>query len=382
MQRKIKVLHFPIADSKGGITGYALNIWKNIDRVKFQFDFATMSKSLDFADELEQSGCKIHYISCYAEDNKERFVIDFKNILADGDYDIIHLHTKQWKSFLVEQVAKKLGVARIIIHAHSTNIDALDAEKRNIEIQLHNQVYEQLTENIATDYWACSKFAANFLFGNKISREKIKIMPPLIDTEKYKFDLEVRNKYRKKYGLEDCFVLGHVGRFEYQKNHEFLIKVFYEVSKLVSSARLLLLGNGKLAPEIKSQVEELGIKDKVIFLGRCEDICDWWYQVMDTFCLPSRFEGQPAVLIEAQISYLPCVYSDTITSEATIHDNVSRIPLDVDIWKKKLVALSNKKNSEIREKYKDKSLKEVQDRGYGIESGIKRIEKEYLGGIL
>ncbi len=382
MQRKIKVLQFPIASSKGGITGYALNIWKNINKDRFQFDFATMSKSLDFADELTKSGCKIYYISCYAEDNKEQFINEFKNILAEGDYDIVHLHTKQWKSILAEQAAKELGIKKIIVHAHSTGVDALDEEKRNIEIRLHNQVFEQLTEDVATDYWACSKLAADFLFGNKIPYTEIKIMPALIDLERYKFDLEIRNIYRRKYGLEDCFVIGHVGRFEYQKNHEFLIKVFSEVSKLVCSAKLLLLGTGKLMPEIKAQVEKLDIKDKVIFLGRLEGVCDWWYQVMDTFCLPSRFEGQPAVLIEAQTSYLPCIYSDSITSEATINDNVSRIPLDVDIWKEKLIELSKKENTEVRERYKDDSLKAVQNKGYNTKSGIRRIEKEYLGGIL
>ena len=120
---KIKILQFPIANSKGGITNYILQNWKYIDKTKFRFDFATMSHSLDFAEELEEQGCKIYHISCYAEDNIEKFVHEFRNILNNEDYDVVHLHTKQWKSFLVERIAKEMGIKKIIIHAHSTGID-------------------------------------------------------------------------------------------------------------------------------------------------------------------------------------------------------------------------------------------------------------------
>lgn len=112
--RKIKILQFPIANSKGGITQYILQNWKFIDKAKFEFDFATMSKSLDFENELKKTGSKIYYISCYAEDNKEKFVREFTEILSNGNYDIVHLHTKQWKSFLVERIAKEAGIKKLL----------------------------------------------------------------------------------------------------------------------------------------------------------------------------------------------------------------------------------------------------------------------------
>lgn len=382
MKQKIKVLLIPIRNSKGGITRYALNIWKAIDKEKFQCDFMTFSAYLDFADELVDAGCKIHYVSCYAEENEEQFVNEVRDILKQG-YDIVHFFTNHWKSFLVEKICMELQIAKVIVHAVNGGVDVLPGNNHSLdeEVIKHEQKKSEFNEQYATDFWACSKVAADFLFGKQISREKIRIMPVPIELAKFGYDAEIRNKYRKKYNLENCFVMGHVGRFDYQKNHEFLIKVFYEVSKYVSVARLLLLGDGKLMPEIKSGVRELGIEDKVIFLGKFEDVCDWWYQAMDVFCLPSRFEGQPAVLIEAQASYLPCMYSDLITEDATVNDNASRLPLDIEIWKKKLLELSEKRNERDREQYKDSSLRALQKRGCDIKLEIEHIEEEYLRGL-
>lgn len=382
MQRKIKVLQLPIANSKGGITRYALNIWKSIDKSRFQCDFATLSSYLDFESELVDAGSRIHYISCYAEENKEQFIDEFRKILGLG-YDIVHLYTHWWKSFLIEKIALEYQVPKVIIHAVNGGVDVLQKNGESLDeaIYRHEHVKSEFDESYATDFWACSNLAADFLFGKQISREKIKIMPVPVDLEKFRFNSEIRNKYRKKYELENCFVIGHVGRFEYQKNHEFLINVFYEVLKHVSFARLLLLGDGKLMQQVKSQVKELGIEDKVIFLGRFEDVCDWWYQVMDVFCLPSRFEGQPAVLIEAQASYLPCVYSELITDEATVNDNVSRIPLDIKLWKEKLIELSENQSEDVRKQHEESSIRALQNRGCDIKLEIKNIENEYMRGL-
>lgn len=382
MQQKIKILHFPIANSKGGITRYALNVWKEIDKSKFQFDFATLSPHLDFEDEIVSTGSKVYYISCSAEANQGQFVSEFCEVLKQ-EYDIVHLYTSWWKSYLVERLCINFQVPKVIVYAVNGGVDALRREYNFDEaIHKHEQVKSEFNESNATDFWACSKVAADFLYGEQIPREKIKLMSVPIDVENFGYDSEIRNKYRRKYNLENCFVMGHVGRFEYQKNHEFLIKVFYEVSQYISEARLLLLGDGKFMPEIKSQVKALGIEDKVIFLGKFEDVCDWWYQAMDVFCLPSRFEGLPAVLLEAQASYLPCVYSDLITDEAIINDNVSRMPLDIEIWKKKLIELSKKRSEGVREQHKDSSLCALRLRGRDIKSEIKHIEEEYLRGLL
>lgn len=378
MQQKIKILQFPIANTKGGTTQYILRNWEVIDKTCFQFDFATMSKSLDFVDELKKEGCKIYYISCYAEDNKEQFINEFTKILKEGNYDIVHLHTNQWKSFLVEQIAKKVGVKKIIVHAHNTGIGTLDEEKRTSEIKLHNQMLEQLTENIATDYWACSSKAAEFLFGNKISNRKIRIMNNAIDLSKYAFDKQIREEYRKKLNIEEEeYVIGCIGRLSYQKNQEFLISVFKELCSNYGEKgkkyRLLLVGAGECEEKYKEIVCENKLENKIIFTGYRADI-PRLLQAMDIFCLPSRFEGLGMVLIEAQASGLPCIISEGVPKDGVVNDNVYSLPLEIILWKEKIL--------EYDETYhRAKTIKLAQN-GYDIFSQIKILENYYKSGLI
>lgn len=367
--RKIKILQFPIANSNGGITHYALNNWKWMDKNRFQCDFATMSKKLDFADEIISTGSKIHYISCYAEENEEQFKKDVRKILEHG-YDVVHLHTKQWKSFIMEELCIEYGVPKVIVHSHNTGIDTLNPEKRRFETKLHEEIKKQFNTSLATDFWACSQLAADFLFGDQIPKDKIYIMNNAIDINKYLFNEAIRNEYRKQYNLEENFVIGNVARFVYQKNHEFLIDVFAELVKRIPRSRLVLIGDGELRKDIEYKVKQLDIENKVIFLGKRNDVNNW-YQAMDVFCLPSRFEGLPIAVVEAQVAGLPCVISDTITDEVKVEQSVNFVATDkvltyVDILERiEKQTLKRYSNSIIKDKY-------------SIKKCISRIEQEYL----
>ncbi len=380
--KKIRILQFPVANSKGGITQYVLQNWKFIDKSKFQFDFATMSKSLDFASDLEREGCKVHYISCYAEQDKERFTAEFRKILTEGDYDVVHLHTKQWKSFLVEQIAKEVGVKKIIIHAHSTGVDTLDEKRREEEIELHNRVRSELTEDIATDFWACSWKAADFIFGDKISKDKIKIMNNAIDLSKYRYDPNVRNRCRRKLGIaDDEYVIGNIGRFVYQKNQEFLLKVFSEICKKDNDSyykfRLLLVGSGEKEKEYREIVCRYGVKERVIFTGFRKDVAEL-LQVMDIFCLPSRFEGLGIVLIEAQTAGLTCIGSEFVPEEALLTERIVRLPYDVSLWKKRIIEEYDIQHIQLIKRSENINIERLKGKGYEIKEQIKYIEKQYL----
>ncbi len=244
----MKILQFPIADSFGGITHYVLDNWKWIDREKFQFDFATMSKKLDFADQILSSGSKIHYISCYAEDDSRQFAREIHRILDEG-YDAVHLHTKQWKSLLVEKICLERKVPKIIVHSHSTQCDADDAHVRRKETERHEQMKKEFNSSLATDFWACSDAAADWLFGNQVPREKVRMMRNAIEVEKFSYHEKIRREVRQRLGVEGKFVLGNVGRMVYQKNHRFLLQVFSEVCRINENAILLLAGNGPLEHE-------------------------------------------------------------------------------------------------------------------------------------
>lgn len=366
---KIKILQFPIANSKGGITQYVLQNWKFIDKSKFQFDFATMSKQLDFEEDLTKDSCNVFYISCYAEDDEEQFKKEFRNILEQGEYDIVHLHTKQWKSMFVEEIAKEVGVKKVIVHAHSTGIDTIDEQKRNYEIKLHDETLQNVNEHIATDFWACSEDAAKFLFDNKISQDKIIIMKNAIDLEKFRFSEKIRDTYRRELGVgEDEILIGSVGRFAYPKNHEFLLHMFKMLCAERENYKLVLVGDGDKKQEFIDYVYESGLQNKVIFTGFRKDV-GGLLQAIDCLCMPSRFEGFPIALVEAQASGVKCIVSDAITDEAVLTDLVTKVPLNEDLWLKQLLLGINRERAGYHEI--------LAKAGYDFNTQIMELEKLY-----
>ena len=184
--RKRKILQFTLAASKGGQTQYVLNNWKNIDKARFQFDFITFSPSLDFATELEQQGCRIYYMPCYPQENPQLFCEAFAKALENG-YDTVHLNTRFWNGFEAEELARKYNVPQIIIHAHSSGFQSVEHNKdEELRGQAkHYEIRNQLNESMATDFLACSEAAAEWIFGEQIPRDRIRIMRNAIDTYKF-----------------------------------------------------------------------------------------------------------------------------------------------------------------------------------------------------
>lgn len=366
----MKILQFPIADSFGGITHYILENWKWIDRDQFQFDFATMSKKLDFADQILSSGRKIHYISCYAEEDSRQFAKEIHGILDEG-YDAVHLHTKQWKSFLIEKICLERKIPKIIVHSHSTQCDANDADVRRKEMERHEQVKKKFHCSMATDFWACSDAAADWLFGTRIPREKVKIMRNAIDVGKFSYQEKIRREVRRKIGVEGKFVLGNVARFVYQKNHKFLLQVFSEVCRINKNAVLLLAGNGPLEQELSEMAENMGIRERVLFLGKRTDVHDL-YQAMDLFVFPSHFEGLGIVLLEAQACGLKCIVGRNIPADVNVTGEVTYLDLDAEAWVTKI--------QQFAKGYRrlDQS-NVVRQAGYSIKQQILNVEAGYLG---
>lgn len=367
--KKIKILQFPIRNTRGGITNYALNNWKWLDKNKFKCDFGTCSKSLSFENEINNLGAKVKYISCYAEQNREQFIKEVKQLFLAEKYDIVHLHTSWWKSFLVEQIAIECKIPKIIVHSHSTQIDIKDDSIRVKEEKNHNVKKQEFNTSLATDFWACSNAAADWLFGAQIPRDRIKIMNNAIDVEKFIYNEQIRQKYRQDLGLENCFVVGHIGRMVYTKNHEFLLKVFTEVVKNIDNARLLLIGDGEFREDIIKQAKQLNITDKVIILGYRNDTAEL-LQVMDVFCLPSRFEGLGIVAIEAQSVGLKCLVSDQVPYEAKVTDNLEFLPFHINSWVNAILNISNG--------YERKNMYNIiTNAGFNIKEQIKEVEMLY-----
>lgn len=370
MPDKIRVLQFPIGNTKGGVTHYALNNWRFIDKSQFHFDFATMSPYLSLEENIRRSGADVYHITEYAERNPEKFYDEFCLILKKGNYDVVHLHTSHWKSMVAEKAVKDVGIPYAVLHAHNSDVTAAK-ENREFEMERHLSLRNELREEAGTGYWACSYLAADFLFGSKIPKDKIKVMKNAIELNQFKFNIHVRREMREALGLSDRdWVIGCVGRFVYQKNQDFLLRVMKILIKKSPNYKLVFVGDGADLDSCKKYSRENGLDGVVIFTGYRTDV-NRIMMAFDSLAMPSHFEGLGIALIEAQATGLMCYASDVVPREAKVTDNVDFLPLKEELWADRLVV-----RKEIERHIMASAVAEA---GYDIRKQIKIIEDAYKG---
>ena len=335
-QQPMRILQCVSNMDRAGIETMLMNFYRNIDRNKIQFDFlCNKQKKGDYDEEIKKLGGKIYVSPGLNPFKWFKYQKYMKNLFKEHpEYKIIHCQNEAM-GFPALYAAKKAKIPVRIAHSHNTTT-RFDL-KWPIKI-----IYKYLLRKVATDFVACSHAAGKYLFG-----KDVKIINNAIDIEKFTYNETIREKIRKNMRLDNKFVIGHVGRFEPQKNHKFLIKMFNEYQKNDEDAILLLIGTGSLENKIKELVHKLNIENKVIFTGNISNVNEM-YQAMDIFVLPSFHEGLPVVGIEAQISGLKCVLSNKITEETKITNNIEFISIDnYDNWIEKIKKCKEYKRKKI-----------------------------------
>lgn len=316
MEKPIRVLQILGIVAGGGVESVIMNYYEHIDRSKVQFDFIVHNDNkIDITSRVEALGGRVYKVTPYYK-NPVAFVMDIYNVIKQNHYRIVHSNMNTLSAFPLF-AAWLAGVPVRILHNHSTSSPG--ETKRNVM----KAVLRPFAKLFANQYFACSRLAAEWMYGKQmVDAGKVNIIHNAIDLDKFAFNPEKRATLRKELGLEGTFVIGHVGRFMFQKNHEFLIDIFAEVAKENPKARLLLIGDGPLRAHIEEKVHRLGLTDKVQFLGIRKDVADL-YNVMDLFLLPSHYEGLPVVGVEAQANGLPMIVSTDVTLEMKVTDIVT-----------------------------------------------------------
>lgn len=365
MEKPIRVLQILGIVANGGVEAVIMNYYRNIDKTKIQFDFVVHSDADEnYINEVLAMRAKVYKVTPYNK-NIFKFMYKIYHIIKFNHYQIIHSNMNALSGFAL--LPAYLAGAKVrILHNHTT--DSKEEKLRS----LIKRMLRPFAKLFANQYWACSKLAAKWMYGkNAVINGKVTIINNAIDLEKFKFNKEKRERLRKKLGLENCFAIGHVGRFVKTKNHEFLIDVFNEVLKQRNNAKLLLIGDGNLKSLIEAKVKNLGIEKAVIFLGVRNDVADL-YNAMDVFVLPSLYEGLPVVGVEAQTNGLPFICSDRVTNEILLTDNIRLLSLQQ--YKTEWCdAILNAERKEI-ENNKDGLFK-----NFDIKNESRKLEELYLG---
>lgn len=335
MGQPVRILHILGNTQLGGAESRIMDLYRHMDRSVVQFDFVVHSKEEGyFNEEIRKLGGRIFRVPRFRVLNYFSYCRAWKKLLqehrdADGrsEFHMIQGHMTSTAAIYLP-IARKCGIETTIAHARSAGVD------KGLKGILTRFLRRNLSKK--ADYlFTCSELAGISVFGKKaVDQGRTRFLPNAIDCQKFAPDPLVREKIRRELGIENCYVIGHVGRFHYAKNHEYLLRVFAElVKRKTRDYVLLLLGEGSGMEDIRILSRELGIGDKVYFLGNKSNVNDY-YQAMDYFVYPSRFEGMPGTIVEAQTAGLRCLMSDTICKEVIATELVTTrsIREDPGLW--------------------------------------------------
>ena len=351
-KQPIRVLQIMGIVCGGGVESVIMNYYRNIDRTKLQFDFVIdgYEKNL-LDDEILSLGGRVYKVEPYSR-NIFKYIYQIYRIVKDNNYEIVHSNMNTLAVFSL--FAAWLAGAKIrILHNHST---AVKSEKLRSAMKY---ILRPFAPIFANRYMACSVLAGEWMYGKKkMQSGKVKVLNNAIDVDKFAYNPEIRKRLRHELNIdEDTLVIGHVGRFMYQKNHDFLIDIFKELHKERKNSLLLLIGDGPLRQTVEKKVKNCNLQDSVRFLGLRKDVKDL-YNVMDVFVLPSWYEGLPVVSVEAQANGLSCFVSDKVSKECHLSSSMHFISLNKNardwsnkILDNKLIRNKNAKQELIENKY-------------------------------
>lgn len=336
------------------------------------FDYFSMGRFTDdtVIDEIARTGGE-----CYSANLRDNRLIGhiklpfvFYKYLKLNNYNTVHIHSEvAYKHFLYAAAAKISGVRQIIIHSHSSNIDG---DNKGFKYLCHI-ILKTFVNRLGTDFLACSKPAAEWMFTEKtLNSSRFRFLHNGIDPNSYKFSMIKRNEKRKEFGITKKVVLGHVGALKKVKNQERILSIIKDIND--SNYKLMLIGDGDDKEKLVKKAKEFGIDNQVMFLGSRTDVADL-LQAIDVIVFPSFFEGIPMALIEAQATGIPIVASDTINKAIKINDNIRFVSLEDGnkIW---IEAIKEVQNNPLE----DLGNKNVSLSSYNIESSAEELRKVYM----
>ena len=357
----IRVLQMIGTLGLGGSQSMLMNLYRNIDRSRFQFDFVLdHPDGLYFAEEVKALGGRIYTLAPFRGTNAGEVKNDWNNFLyTHPGYTVLHSHVRSYASLYLP-VAKAHGL-KTIIHSHNTsNGTGMSAAVK--------EVLQRPLRYQADILMACSREAGEWLYGKKACQsEKYILLPNAIDTAAFAPDAETRRRARQALGVEGRHVIGHVGRFNEQKNHAFLLEAFAQAHAQDPKAVLLLVGAGPLQEQTVREAVRLGVAEDVLMTGNRDDV-PALMAAMDVFAFPSLWEGLPVTLIEAQAAGLPCLISNTISPDADLTPLITRLPLgSPELWAAEL--LKRRPRQDVRE--------QIVRAGFDVKSAARFMEELY-----
>lgn len=356
---KAKVLFVSEGLGNGGTEKVMMNYAKNIDKNKVEIQFLILEPTINnYVDFLKNEGFIVNSLKGNFSDRND-YYSQLQSFFSENKFDVVHIHTLSANYIIIGHFAKKFGSKSVIFHSHISNMYPMSLKFR----------ISKLLINAVADYkFACSKVAGDYMYYGKYN-----VLNNAIDLKSYEFNQDYRTEIRKKHGIaDDTLLLGNIGRLNYQKNQKYILDIVKELKKTNPNTKALIVGSGELENELREYAAANGIEDSVIFALDQMDAYKY-YSAFDVLVFPSIFEGLSLVLVEAQANGLPIVYSECLTNEAKMLDNVKLLPNDKEHltdWVKAIIDLRSSRLNNTSEVLKKN--------GFDIKTLSNRLEKLYI----
>lgn len=355
-----------VPTGKNGISNVMFNYLMGMNTEGMQLDFLAINEPEPmYVKAVEERGGKLHVLPRL--NGTMAYWKGLKRLVKANKYDAIHVHGNSHTLVIEMSAAWAAGCKTRIVHSHNTTCKYVMIHKL-LTIPF-NMLY--------THGLACGVEAGKWMFGKK----SFTVLNNGVDTKKYSFHPSIREEIRMRYNWEGCKVIGHVGSMIEAKNHKFILEVFKELYHRDNSVRLLLIGDGRLRPELEAEIAYHGLKNMVTMTGNIDNVNEY-LNSMDITFMPSLFEGLPLTLIEQQANGLKCVVADTITLEADKTDSLTFLSLDAPIstWADTILEiLKNEEGSRLNRSHSN--IEKIANCGYSIQEEARKLNAYYLNAV-
>lgn len=336
MNSQIKVLHVVSNLSNGGVEGMLYNYYREIDKNSLKFDFITHGNNVGYIEKkLINLGSKVYHIPSKKE-NIIKYNRELKKVLKQNKYEIIHVH-QNLMSFIPLYYAKKYNINNRIIHSHTCVYD------ESIGMKVYRKILSKLCIKNSNLYAACSDSAAKWLYGEQFTKNnKINIINNGIDVTKFLYSEKNRNNILKKYDIQNKYIIGHIGRFTDEKNHAYMVEICKILKEKYSDFVMIFIGDGENKPKIENLIKKYKLDNNIKLLGHCENVHEI-LNCMDLLLLPSKYEGFPVTLVEAQANGLKSIISDKVPKDTIISNNIKIISIEEHegVWANEILNMIN-----------------------------------------
>lgn len=360
---KKRIMILGMSPKVGGVESYIMNLLRNINHEKYEFYFPFYNE-IAYHDELIALGGNLIHMEV-SRHNPYKYIKYVGKLFRKYKFDVVYYNTCDIMSMDMVMFGKKFCVPIRIIHSHnSSNIVKPNFLHRCTETWCRKNL-----DQYATKLLACSDVAGEWMFDGR----EYEVVNNGIDVKKFSYSQVLREKIQEKLGIRGKLVIGFVGSLWEQKNPIFLLDIFAKVREKRENAVLLIVGTGSLRNDMEKRAKELDVYDDVLFLGVRKDVASIM-SAMDRFVLPSKFEGLPFVLVEAQASGLPCITSTNVSQESNLTGEMKFLTLetDLDIWADTVIQQESKFD---RREYSGI----VQSKGFDILTTVNQVEQYFEG---